>query len=87
MHMILLAIPLLIPLLIDIAAIWSWRGGYRYVAMIPLPFLVLAFAVDLNSMIQGGNLTGLFSIMAAAPSDGPARETTRYERPHIFVGF
>jgi hypothetical protein len=64
MSIVLLAIPLLI----NVAAIWSLRGGFRYAAIIPLPFLVLAYAVDVNGVIQGGNLAGLFTIIAAGPT-------------------
>lgn len=59
---------LAIPLLVDVAAIWSWRGGYRYAAVVPLPFLLLAYAVDLNGFLQGGNLTGLLTLFAAVPT-------------------
>jgi hypothetical protein len=47
------------------SAIWSWRGGYRYAAIVPLPFLLLAYAVDLNGFLQGGNLLTIF---AAVPT-------------------
>lgn len=56
------------PLLIDIAAVWRWRGSYRYGAMIPLPFLLLAYAVDVYGFIQGGNLSGLFTILVTFPT-------------------
>lgn len=59
---------LTIPLLINVAAVWQWRGGYRYGAIIPLPFLLLAFAVDVNIAVQGGNLAGLFTIFATPPA-------------------
>ena len=59
---------LAVPLLIDMAAIASWRGGYRYGALIPLPFLLLAFAVDVNSVLQGGNLSGLLTLFATVPT-------------------
>lgn len=64
MSIILLAIPLLI----DVMAIWQWRGGYRYGALIPLPFLLLVFAVDVNSVLQGGNLSGLLTLFATVPT-------------------
>lgn len=59
---------LAVPLLIDLAAIVSWRGGYRYGAIIPLPFLLLAFAVDVNSVLHGGNLSGLSTLFATVPT-------------------
>lgn len=59
---------LAVPLFIDLAALASWRGGYRYGALIPLPFLLLAFAVDVNSVLRGGNLAGLFTIFATVPT-------------------
>lgn len=64
MGMVMLAIPLLI----DVLAVWQWRGGKRYAACIPLPFLAVAYAVDLYGVIQGGNLAGLFSMFAGPPA-------------------
>jgi len=59
---------LAIPLLINLLAVAGWRKGYRLAALAPLPFLAAAYGFDLYGLIRGGNLAGLFTILAAPPA-------------------
>lgn len=59
---------LAVPLILNIVAVWNWRGSYRYAACIPLPFVALAFVGDVQMVIKGGNLAGLLTIFAGSPA-------------------
>jgi hypothetical protein len=52
------------PVLICALAIWRWRGGWRLAPIIPLTIMVPLLAIDVNSAIHGGNLTGIMTILA-----------------------
>ena len=56
------------PVLICALAIWRWRGGWRLAPIIPLIIMLPLLAMDINSAIQGGNLTGLMTMFAYALS-------------------
>jgi phosphotransferase system glucose/maltose/N-acetylglucosamine-specific IIC component len=59
---------LAIPLILNVVAVWNWRGSFRYAACIPLPFLALAFVGDVQMVIKDGNLAGLLTAFACIPS-------------------
>lgn len=68
MEWFLVTMVLSIPLLLNIAAVLLWRGPSRGAAAIVLLVLGSAFAADAYSAYHHGNLTGLFTIIAALPS-------------------
>ena len=55
---------LAIPLFLNIVMVVHWRGYSRLVALLPLLLLAPAYAWDLYSATQGGNLTGIATIVA-----------------------
>jgi hypothetical protein len=59
---------LAIPLAVNLLAVAGWRGGHRLAACVPLPFLAGAYGIDVYGLTQGGNLAGLFTILAAPPA-------------------
>ena len=52
------------PVIICAVAIWRWRGAWRLAAFIPLIITIPPLAMDINSAIQGGNLTGIMTMFA-----------------------
>lgn len=68
MEWFLATMVLSIPLLLNIAVVALWRGPSRGAAVIVLLVLGAAFAADAYSAYHHGNLTGLFTIIAAFPS-------------------
>ena len=57
-----------IPLTVNVLAVWHWRGRYGRLPVIVLVVLGLAFVVDVVGAMQGGNLTGIWSIIAGPPA-------------------
>lgn len=68
MEWFLVTMVLSIPSLLSIAAVVLWRGLSRGAALIVLMVLGAAFVADAYSAYHHGNLTGLFTIIAALPS-------------------
>jgi hypothetical protein len=58
------------PLILSIVAVALLRGGYRILACLPCLVLALAYALDLVSVVNRGNLAGLFTMIAAGPCLG-----------------
>jgi hypothetical protein len=52
------------PVFICGLAIWRWRGGWRLAPIIPLMIMVPLLAIDINSAVHGGNLTGIMTLLA-----------------------
>ena len=59
---------LLLPILLYAIAVWRWRGSLRSRAAILLSVLVLLLAMDIIGAIQGGNLAGIWTILAFVPA-------------------
>jgi len=57
-----------IPLTINVLTIWKLRGGCRYAALIPFPFLAFAFFLDIKSVVEHHKLAGVFSMIAGPPA-------------------
>jgi hypothetical protein len=57
-----------IPLTVNVLAVWHWRGRYGRLPVIVLVVLGLAFVVDVVGAMQGGNLAGVWSIIAGPPA-------------------
>ena len=64
MGMVILAIPLIV----NVLAVWHWQGRYGRLPVIVLVVLGLAFVVDVVGALQGGNLAGVWSIIAGPPT-------------------
>jgi hypothetical protein len=56
------------PVFICALAMWRWRGGWRLAPIIPLMIMLPLLAIDVNSAIHGGNLTGIMTLLAYAIS-------------------
>jgi hypothetical protein len=59
---------LLLPILLYALAVWRWRGALRSRAAVVMSVLVLLLAMDVIGAIQGGNLAGIWTIIAFVPS-------------------
>src|SRR5579872_1954163 len=63
-----LMVVIAIPLLLNILAVVTYRGIFRVAALLVLPFIAFASAIDFYSALQQGNLTGLLTIVVSGPS-------------------
>jgi hypothetical protein len=68
MEWLLLMVVLAVPLLLNILAIVSYRGTFRIGAVLVLPIIAFASLGDIYSASQHGNLTGLLTMLVAAPA-------------------
>lgn len=59
---------LLLPILLYAIAVWRWRGSLRSRAAVVMSVLVLLLTMDVIGAIQGGNLAGIWTIIAFVPS-------------------
>ena len=59
---------LLLPIVLCALAVWRWRGSLRVLAAILLAVQGMGLAIDINGAIQGGNLAGIWTMLAFVPS-------------------
>ena len=66
-RMMVFLLLLSIPFWISVSAVWHWRGIWRVTAIFPLLILAYALAGDIYSATQGGNLTGMATLIFYGP--------------------